>query len=165
MNIVAILITALIPLVTGFFWYNPKVFGNVWMTAINLKVDDIDKSKMLRTMLLTYVFSILIAMALPLVVIHQIHIKSAFFDFLSQINDPATYEGSVFKSVMDLVGNGHRTFGHGMLHGILFGILIIFPLISINALYEQRGVKYVFINAGYWTINCALMGGLLSVIY
>ena len=30
-NFLAILVAAIAPLVLGFLWYNPKLFGNVWM--------------------------------------------------------------------------------------------------------------------------------------
>jgi len=31
-----IFIAGLIPLMIGFVWYNPKVFGNAWMKSINV---------------------------------------------------------------------------------------------------------------------------------
>ena len=30
-NVLAILVSAIVPLVLGFLWYNPILFGNAWM--------------------------------------------------------------------------------------------------------------------------------------
>ena len=63
---------------------------------------------------------------------------------------------------MDLVGSGHRTFGHGAFHGILGGLFIVMPILSINALFERKGFKYIAINCGYWIASMAIMGGIVS---
>ena len=36
MNWLAILVSALIPLITGAIWYHPKVFGTAWMQATGI---------------------------------------------------------------------------------------------------------------------------------
>ena len=33
LNWVAVVCAAIIPLLTGFVWYNPKTFGTIWMNA------------------------------------------------------------------------------------------------------------------------------------
>ena len=35
-NFLALLLAALSTLVVGFIWYNPKVFGNIWMKEAGL---------------------------------------------------------------------------------------------------------------------------------
>ena len=112
---------------------------------------------------LSFFFSFLLAFEMQFLVIHQFHITSAFFDYAEQLKDITTPEGSLFKQVMDLVGMGHRTFGHGALHGTIAGLFIALPLTAINALFEMKSFKYIFINAGYWVVSMALMGGVLSV--
>ncbi|HNL85462.1 MAG TPA: DUF1761 domain-containing protein, partial [Chitinophagales bacterium] len=58
-------------------------------------------------------------------------------------------------------GNEFRTFHHGALHGALSGLFLIFPVLSINALFERKSWKYIFINSGFWIISFALMGGII----
>ena len=36
MNFVAIIVAALIPMIIGFIWYHPKVFGNTWMQVAGM---------------------------------------------------------------------------------------------------------------------------------
>jgi hypothetical protein len=62
---------------------------------------------------------------------------------------------------MNLKGNDFRTFKHGALHGFFSGLFIALPILGTNALFEQKGWKYILINVGCWTITLALMGGLL----
>ena len=49
----------------------------------------------------------------------------------------------------------------GIFHGIITGIFLILPIVAINAMFERRGYKYIFINAGYWLVSLAIMGGII----
>ena len=60
---------------------------------------------------------------------------------------------------MDQYGQNFRTFKHGAFHGTLSGIFYAFPIIAINALFERRSWKYIWIHTGYWILTLALMGG------
>ena len=46
-----------------------------------------------------------------------------------------------------------RTFKHGALHGIISWCIFVFPVIAINALFERKSWKYIFINGGYWMVS------------
>lgn len=162
MNILAVLVAAIVPLIIGFIWYNPKVLGNAWMQASGLTDEKLKGANMALVFGLTFVLSFLFAFFLQAMVIHQFHIQSVFFDYREQIKDPNTPEGALFKQVMDLVGMGHRTFGHGAFHGVLGGIFFVMPILAINAMFERKGFKYIAINVGYWTICMAIMGGIVS---
>jgi len=43
----------------------------------------------------------------------------------------------------------------------MLGIFIVLPVIGINAQYEGKSWKYILINAGYFIVSLALMGGIL----
>lgn len=163
MNIIAVLVAALVPMIIGFIWYNPKVFGKAWMEATGMTEEKGKQSKMAVVFGLSLLFSFMLAFSMQFMVVHQYHIESAFYDYQQQIKDISTSEGSLFKSVMDLVGNGHRTFGHGALHGTISGVFVALPIVGTGALFEQKGAKYIFIQAGYWIVSMALMGGIISV--
>ena len=53
------------------------------------------------------------------------------------------------------------TFKHGAFHGSLIGAMCAVPVLVTNSLFEQKTVSNMLINAGYWVITIALMGGLL----
>ncbi|MBL7753083.1 MAG: DUF1761 family protein, partial [Chitinophagaceae bacterium] len=44
LNWLAVLGTAIIPLIVGFIWYNPKVMGTVWMKAAGVSPEDAKKA-------------------------------------------------------------------------------------------------------------------------
>lgn len=163
LNFLAILVAAVIPMALGMIWYNPKVLGTAWMNASGMTEEKAKTANMGLVFGLSFFFSFLLAFEMQFLVIHQYHIVSAFFDYKEQIKDVATPEGALFKQVMDLVGMGHRTFGHGALHGTIAGIAIALPITGVNALFEAKSMKYIFINAGFWIVSMALMGGILSV--
>ncbi|MGZ3933107.1 MAG: DUF1761 domain-containing protein, partial [Bacteroidia bacterium] len=77
------------------------------------------------------------------------------------INDPSTEMGALYKKIMDTLGTSYRTFKHGALHGTIGGFMIALPILATNAMFEGKGFKYIAINAGYWIICMALMGGLI----
>ncbi|TGL60384.1 DUF1761 domain-containing protein [Leptospira ognonensis] len=160
MNPIVILLTALIPLTIGFIYYHPKAFGNAWMKTSGLTEESLKKGNFPIILLLCYVFSLFLAMALTGIVIHQNHIYSIL------INEPGLKEeGSVlFNYVADFMskyGTNFRTFKHGAFHGALSGIFLALPIVGINALFERREWKYTAIHVGYWTLTLALMGGVI----
>ena len=163
MNIIAVLVSALVPMALGMVWYNNKTFGNAWMHASGMTPEKAKQGNMALIFGFSLLFSFMLALSLQFMVIHQLHITSAFFDYQNQIKDATTPEGSIYKQVMDLVGTGHRTFGHGALHGTISGLFVALPIVGINALFEQRSGKYILIHAGFWTVCMAIMGGILSV--
>lgn len=156
----AILVAAFVPLVIGFVWYNPKVFGNVWMKASGVTEEKMKSSNMILIFGLTFILSLLLAMVMQFLVIHQAHVKSLFF--LQPIDDANTEMGALYQTIMQKLGTSYRTFKHGALHGTMSGLLIALPVLGINALFERKGFKYVAINVGYWMLCMGIMGGIVS---
>lgn len=152
-------VTALIPLLIGFIWYNPKVFGNTWMKGAGLTEESMKGANMALIFGLTYFLSFLIAFGLHSITIHQF----GLFGLLQPeqgYTDPA---GAIdtLNGVAAQFATKFRTFRHGVIHGTINGIAILLPVCAINGLFERRGWKYILINAGYWIISTALMGGVI----
>ena len=70
-NFLAILVAALSSFVVGFVWYNPKVFGTIWMKESGLTQEQCEKGNMLKIFGLTFVYSLMLAFLMPTLVIHQ----------------------------------------------------------------------------------------------
>jgi hypothetical protein len=159
-NYFAVLGATLVPLVVGFIWYNPKVFGNAWMRAAGITPESAQGANMPLIFGLTVVFSFLISFVLMGVVIHQF----GTMGLLSQQPDFKT-EGSESSTMLtrflELYGHSYRTFKHGAFHGALAGLFFATPIIGINALFERKKFKYIAINGGYFTVTLSLMGGVL----
>lgn len=159
-NWLILLLASIIPMIIGFIWYNPKVFGTAWMKACGFDAEKMKGANMGMIFGLSFLFSFFIAMSLQFVVIHQNHVWSIFANDPG-MKDPNSAVSLYVKDFMDKYGNNFRTFKHGALHGVLAGMFLIFPMIAINALFERKGFKYIFINAGYWIVCFAIMGGII----
>ncbi|MEP7265936.1 MAG: DUF1761 domain-containing protein [Bacteroidota bacterium] len=155
-----VFVAALIPLVLGFLWYNPKTFGNAWMKAAGVTPESAKGANMPLMLGLTYLFSVFIAFTMNFVTIHQWGLMSLLADN-PDVGVPGTAAANELKGLLDLYGGKFRTFGHGALHGTITGIFFALPIITINALFERKGFKYIAINAGYWIVAMLLMGGVV----
>lgn len=160
MNIIAILIAALIPMILGFIWYNPAVFGKIWMRAIGIDPNNIpdEKPNMLVIFVVSLLFAFMLAISLNPMVIHQSGISSLLQGMPEAEN--AKIELLVNGISIDYASR-FRTFGHGALHGFIAGLFFAVPVIGTMALYEKRGFKYIAVTGGYWILSFLLMGGLI----
>lgn len=153
-------LVALVPLVTGSIWYNPKVVGRAWIKATGLREEELRKANMPLIFFFCYVFSFLVALGLHSLVIHQMHLYSIVMNaMMNETTKPAAEQA--VKSFMDVYGNEFRTFKHGALHGTIAAVMLALPFLGIPALFERKSAKYIFIHLGYWVITLALMGGLI----
>jgi len=150
-----ILVAGLIPLATGFIWYNPKVFGNAWMKSAGLNEEKLKGANMPMIFGLCYLFGVMLASAIMTIVIHQ-------FGFNSVMQGDNSAETAAYmKNFFETYGGRFRTFKHGALHGTISGLFIAMPVLGTAALFERKGFKYVAIHTGYWMFTLALMGGVL----
>jgi len=163
-NFLAILVAALVPMVMGFIWYNPKVMGTAWMNAAGLSREKIKESNMNMGLVFTlsFVFAFLLAFSMEFLVIHQMHFASMLQHHEAELKDPHTELGALFASIMAKYGSEFRTFKHGMLHGFMSCLFIVLPVTATNGMFEQKSWKLIWINFGYWAINFMLMGGIIS---
>ena len=155
-NFYAVLVSALVTLVVGFVWYNPKVFGTIWMNETGMTEEKAKQSNMLKVFGLTIFYSFMLSFITPALVIHQM-------SALGMIGGPdfiATAKPS-YAAFMADYGDAFRTFKHGALHGFFSGLFIALPITAINALFEQKSWKYILVNAGYWIVSWTIMGAII----
>ncbi|MFH7000178.1 DUF1761 domain-containing protein [Flavobacterium sp. FlaQc-57] len=155
-NPIALFVSAIVTLVVGFIWYNPKVFGTIWMKENNFTPEDLRTGNMLKIFGLTYVFSLMITVILMALTIHQT-------GAVGMVGGPPLLETAKpsFAAFMADYGTAYRTFKHGALHGFMSGLFFAFPIIGINGLFERKSWKYIFVHAGFWIVSLTLMGGII----
>jgi hypothetical protein len=156
MNFISVLVAATSTIVVGAVWYSPILFANAWMKESGFTEEQLKKRNMLKIVGLTFLFSVMIAMIMQVLSIHQ-------FGALGMIGGPDYIKTSKpsYAAFMADYGTAFRTFKHGALHGFMSGLFLAFPLIAINGLFEHKPWKYIFINAGYWTVSMTIMGALV----
>ncbi len=153
-------VAALVPMIVGFIWYHPKVMGTAWMNVAGMTEEKLKSGNMLVIFGISYLMSCLLASSMYGLTIHQFGFQSVLIDepgFGKEGSDLYAY----FNDFMTKYGKNFRTFKHGALHGFISAIIIAFPVIATNALFERKGWKYTWINTGYWVITFTLMGGLV----
>jgi len=128
-------LAAIVPMIVGFLWYNPKTFEPAWMESIGMTKEKMEGGNMAVTLGVSLLMAFILTMPL------------SYF-----VNHPSQFGG-------DPSGD---TFGHGAFHGVFVAILIGMPIIANKALFEQRSFKYFLINFGYWAVTLGLMGGILD---
>lgn len=160
LNLLICLLAALVPLVLGFLWYSPKVFGNAWMKEAGITEESMKGANMALIFGLTFVFSFLASIAITFMVIHQNHLYSILMNEAG-FEQAGSEVQAMIDGFMAKYGSNFRTFKHGFAHGILSGLFLVFPLIGVNALFERKSFKYIAINAGFWTLCLAFMGGII----
>ena len=155
-NFYSVLVAAATTLVVGFIWYSPMLFANVWMKESGLTEDQLKKGNLLKIFGLTFIFSIMIAMIMQVLTIHQ-------FGALGMVGGPGLAETAKpsYAAFMADYGTAFRTFKHGALHGFISGLFFAFPLVAINGLFERKSWKYIFIHAGYWIVSMTIMGAIV----
>lgn len=155
-NFYAVLVAAFSSLVVGFVWYNPKVFGTIWMNETGMTEEKAKKGNMAKIFGLTFVYSFMLALVMPTLVIHQMGALSLIGGF-----DMVATAKPSYAAFMSDYGTEFRTFQHGALHGFMSGLFLALPVIAINGLFEHKSWKYIAITAGYWTVIMTIMGAII----
>jgi Protein of unknown function (DUF1761) len=158
LNYWLLLATGIIPIIIGFIWYNPKVFGQKWMDTVGITEESIKGANMPLIFILSYVFGCMLSLALHVTVIHQMGFNSV----MDGDKTPETL--NYMKNFFETYGTRFRTFKHGVFHGVITAIFVALPVIGVNALWNRKSAKYIFIHVGYWAICMGLMGGIICAI-
>jgi len=140
-NYLAIIVAGLIPSIVGAIYYGP-LFGKAWRDSLGKTEEELAPSNPAVAYGGSMLLSIFLASALNFTI------------------------GLVHKDVNDageLFINSHFTFGHGALHGAMIGITIILPVVVSLGIFHKLNWKTNAMNAIFWIICTAIMGGILDV--
>ena len=138
MNLLAILVSALIPLIIGSIWYHPKAFGTVWMNATGITEDKLKNMSPAKAYIVALILSVVLSFYL-------------YINVLTGGPDDMRHGQEIYM-----------TFKHGATHGAFLGLFVVLPVLATNAMFEMKSAKYIFINVFYWIVSLALMGGTLN---
>ena len=153
-NFLALFAAALSTLLVGFIWYNPKVFGTIWMKEAGMTEEKMKGANMIMIFSMAVFYAFLMALILQMLTIHQ-------YGALGMVGgDPSLAKPSYTAFMLDY-GTAFRTFKHGMLHGFITGLFLALPIVGTNALFERRSWKYTLISGGFWIVCFTIMGGII----
>ncbi len=160
-NFYILFITALFPIILGAIYYNPKALGKAWMSAAGITEQQVMEGNMTRTLLLSYLFGLFLSYILFLFVVHQTALYQLFLHDEGLVQKGSEVN-TMITDFMGKYGDKHRTFGHGVIHGVELCLLMGFAMIGISTLHERRPMKYMWVHLLFWVICGGLMGGVIS---
>ncbi|HBD27114.1 DUF1761 domain-containing protein [Flavobacterium sp.] len=153
-NFLAVLVAALSSFVVGFVWYNPKVFGTIWMNEIGMTEEKAKQGNMAKIFGLTFVFAFMLAFFMQPLTIHQ-------FSVMGLVGGDVAHAEPSYAAFMADYGDAFRSFKHGALHGLMAGLFIALPVVATNCLFEQKSFRYAAITSGYWIVVMTIMGAII----
>ena len=128
-NWLALVGAAIVPSIIGFLWYGP-IMGKQWIASTgNTAAYFEENSNMPLNMIISLLLSFVLAFAIKVLIF--------------------TSHGDHFKHLSDEIVGSHNTFGHGALHGGMFGAFFAIPFFVLNGLFELRGAKNYLIHIVY----------------
>ena len=157
-NFLVLIGVAFIPLILGYIWFHPNVFGGkTWQTLANLTDEQMNSEIKPWQLLLTILLNFLIAFGVFICTVHQTHVLGITGP------DVDAFKGGVALEFMQTYGDNFQTFSHGIAHGL--GICLLFfviPILGYAVIFERKRFKYLLVNAGFWGISLVLMAGIIS---
>lgn len=154
-------LVAIIPFIVGAIWYNPKIAGTAWMQAADMTEEKIQQGNMLVIFGVGYLLSCFLCFSMLGMVNHQMGALQLFFG-AEGFGQEGTPIQNLYEEFVALLGDKHQTAGHGAFHGFFYSIVVALPIIGINALFEQRSAKYIFIHLGYWALTLTAIGAVMG---
>ncbi len=161
MDFLTLALAALVPLVVGGIWYSKMLFANAWLASTKMTEEEAKGANMAVLLIATYVISFMVSMILQMLVIHQSAVLSTVMNHQDDLKNGSSELQQWLVAFFGKYGTEFRTFKHGALHGFMTGLFMATPIITLHALYERKGFKYIAINGGYWIVSMAIMGGII----
>lgn len=164
-NLAAVFVAALIPMAMGFIWYNPKLLGPAWQRSAGVSDEQIKSANLALIFGVSFIFSLMLSFEMNIIAYHDAFVGGALYyvNHGAMAPEPGTEAAKWLEYFQTNLSDTCRNFKHGAFHGaFIAGLFISVPVIGTNALFERKGFKYIAINAGYWIITLALMGGTVA---
>jgi len=80
-NFMAVLVAALVPMIMGFIWYNPKVFGTLWSKEAGVTEEMQKTANMPLIFGLAFLFSLILSMGINTIATHDTFVYGTTFYF------------------------------------------------------------------------------------
>ena len=158
------IVAALVPMVVGFIWYNPKVFGTAWMNAAGMTEERVKSGNMPLIFGLSLVMAFILSFTYKFLGDHHAAFQ-AFFRPIAEHGigvDPTTPFGIELKGLIDDYGVRFHTWSHGLAHSVIISLFVLMPVMATGTLFERRSFKYFMVNWGYWVVTLACMFMVLA---
>lgn len=158
LNWLVILATGLIPMLVGAVYYSKMLLGDAAQKAAGTEGMAMKHPALVYGVSLF--LSLLMAVFMMPIVMHANHVFSLIMtpENMADANSMANQDAAAFFAKY---GGNFRTFGHGVVHGLISAVFGVWPIVGIIGLFENRGWRWIAIHVGYFAICMTLMGGVI----
>jgi len=155
-NVLIIVATGLIPVVLGMIWYNPALFGSVWLEEAGMTPEDMKANQKPLKFLLGFLCNVLLGFGLFTLVTHE-------FSVLGLVGgDVEALKSGTGAAFLAEYGGSFARFSHGAVHGLFAAVLLALPFIGHQCLWSGRSFKYFLLDWAFWTLCIVLMSGVIA---
>lgn len=155
LNYLAFFLISFIPLVIGFFWYQPSNPLSKWSDTQTKNPKDLS----VKQVIITFLLSFTLVYGYINLIIHQMGFYELFYTDIMKGNNEAE---QIVADFLGKYGEKHRHFVHGVFHGVINAFVFALPFIASTAILNNKGWKHVIYHFVYWLITSAIIGGLIS---
>ena len=141
-NYLAIAAAAIVPSILGAIYYGP-LFGKQWLSSMGKTSEEMKPSNMG----LTYGLALLMAVIVSFILKLNIELTH------KEVNDAG-----------ELIFGSFHTFKHGALHGAMTASFLVVPILISLSLFHKMSGKTIILNAIFWILCFAVMGGILDAL-
>ena len=155
LNYLAFFLIAFVPLIIGYFWYQPNSKMSKWSGVQLVNPKELSLSQIV----ILFLASFALVYGYINLIIHQMGFYELFFTDIMQGNKESE---NIVKEFLAKYGDKHRHLGHGIFHGAIHAFVFALPFVIVHAILNHKDRKYVLHNFSYWLITSMIIGGLIS---
>lgn len=152
-------VAAIVPLLLGVIWYHPQVFGTSLAKVTGQSIQQITDYSVKRIGF-TYLFGLLMAYIVFACSVHQYAVFQLFMGEES-LGVAGSQMNTFMSDFNETYGDRHRSFFHGVIHGLEASTLFGFAFLGISTFVEGTPMKRMWIHLGYFVLCGGIMGGMI----
>lgn len=156
-NFLIIVATGLIPVLLGMVWYNPSLFGNVWLRESGMTMEQMKANQKPLKFILGFICNVLLGFGMFILCTHEFAVLG-----LVDGNPDLLKAGTTGGAFLAEYGGNYARFSHGVVHGIVAAITLAIPFVGHQCLWSGKSWKVFLIDLGFWTLCMILMGGVVA---
>ncbi len=139
-NYLFVAVAAIVPSILGAIYYGP-LFEKQWLSSLGKTKEEMVPSNMGLTYGLALVMAFIVA-------------------FFLKLNIELTHKE--VSEAGEMVFGSFHTFKHGALHGVMTACVLVVPVLVSSSLFQKMSGKNIILNAIFWILCFAIMGGILD---
>jgi len=136
-NWAAFAVAVVAQMIFGYIWFHPGVMGKKYAKALGVDIQTMKPKNPGVTYGLTFLLTIFFTLFL-----------------MTNVTGPG----------QQVAPDGHSyvTIQHGLVHAVIFTLMVLVPVFAAPAMFEKRGWAWYMVHIGYWALRAVIAFSILS---